>query len=83
MENKNRPVFEARLKGIRLALFENETDGRRWYSASPSRRWVDAATKEPSYATTFNGAADLILLRELIDRAVDWMSRQSEQAEEE
>lgn len=78
------PVFQAKLKGIRLAVFENITsDGRRWYSCSPSRQFQDLGTKEAKYATTFNGAADLVLLRELITAALSWLSARNEQGDED
>ena len=70
-----KPTFEARLNGVRLAVWENETDGRRWFSAAPSRRYVDSDSKEPKFTATFNGVADLVLLRETINQAIDWMTR--------
>jgi len=84
-EDKRKPDREIRLNGIRLAVWANETDGRRWFSAAPSRRVAEAGSKEAKYYTTFNGVADLVLLRAAIDQAIDWMNRQRDQqsAEEE
>jgi hypothetical protein len=79
---KTKPAFEARLNGIRLAVWENETDGRRWFSAAPSRRFVSEGN-EAKYTATFNGIADLVLLRELINQAIAWMSSRGERSEEE
>jgi hypothetical protein len=82
---KTRPAFEASLKGIRVAVFDNETtDGtRRWYSCAPSRRFVEAGSQEAKYTATFNGIADLVLLRELINQAIAWMSTREECSEVE
>lgn len=78
-EEKRKPDFDARLNGVRLAVWANETDGRRWYSAAPSRRVGEAGSKEAKYYATFNGVADLVLLRAVIDQAIDWIGRQHEE----
>lgn len=80
---RTRPAFESRLNGVRLAVWENETDGRRWFSAAPSRRFVDGSSKEAKYSGTFNGVADLVLLREAINQAIDWMTSRELGNEEE
>ena len=80
---RTKPTFESRLNGVRVAVWENETDGRRWFSAAPSRRFVDASSKEAKYTGTFNGVADLVLLREEINRAIDWMTSREFGNEEE
>jgi hypothetical protein len=80
---KARPAFETRLNGVRVAVWENETDGRRWFSAAPSRRFVDSESKEAKYTATFNGVADLVLLREAVNQAIAWMSSRGEKSEEE
>lgn len=82
MEN-DKPAFEAKLRGIRIAVWQNETDGRRWYSAAPSRRFVDSGTKEAKYTAKFNGVADLVLLREVINQAVAWIGDQQADGDEE
>jgi hypothetical protein len=68
------PNFVAKLNGIQLSVWENETDGRRWYSSGPSRRYVENGSTEAKYTTTFRGIADLILLREAINQAIGWIS---------
>lgn len=84
-EEKRNPDFETRLNGIRWAVWVNETEGRRWYSAAPSRRVIEAGSKDAKYYTTFNGVADLVLLRAGIDQAIDWIQRRDDgrHAEEE
>jgi hypothetical protein len=74
-EEKKRPDYETRLNGIRLAVWANETDGRLWYSAAPSRRVVEAGSNDARYYSTFNGVADLVLLREAIDQAIAWINQ--------
>ncbi len=80
---KTKPAFETRLNGVRLAVWANETDGRRWFSCAPSRRFVDSSSKETKYVASFNGVADLALLREAINQAIAWMSNQPETDREE
>ncbi len=80
---RTKPAFEARLNGVRLAVWQNETDGRQWFSAAPSRRFVDSSSKEAKYTGTFNGVADLVLLREAINQAIDWMTSRQLGGEEE
>ncbi len=64
-EEKRKPDFETRLNGVRLAVWANETDGRRWYSASPTRRVVEAGSKEAKY---FRSASATAAVRD------DWLS---------
>lgn len=80
---KTKPSYDARLNGIRVAVWENETDGRRWFSAAPSRRFLEAGSKEPRYAATFNGVPDLVLLREAINRAIEWMTGRESEGDED
>ena len=76
---RTKPSYDTKINGIRVAVWENETDGRRWFSAAPSRRYLEPGSKEPRYAATFNGVGDLLVLREAINRAISWMaSRESE-----
>jgi hypothetical protein len=82
-EEKRKPDYDVRLKGVRLAVWKNQTDGRTWFSAAPSRRSVENGGKEAKYYTTFNGVADLVLLREEINQAISWMTAQEDQVEEE
>ncbi len=77
-EDKRKPVFDRRHKGVRLAVWKNQTDGRDWFSAAPSRRAIENGGKEAKYYTTFNSVADLVLLRQLIDEAIDWINQQME-----
>ena len=80
---KMKPSYDAKLNGIRVAVWENETDGRRWFSAAPTRRYVDSGSNEPRYAATFNGVPDLVLLREAINRAIEWMTARELGSEED
>ena len=79
---RNKVAFDVNLKGVRLAVFQNESEARRWYSAVPSRRYKDSATGETKYTTSFS-AGDLILLRESITQVLTWMSTHQEMNEEE
>lgn len=80
---RTKPVFQARLNGVQLSVFENEKDGRRWYSAAPSRRYTTTESSEPKFTTNFNGVADLVLLRETINQAIEWLNHRELETEEE
>jgi hypothetical protein len=83
MDAAKPPSFDNRLSSVRLPVWENETEGRRWYTAAPSKRFVDATTQEVKYTSKFSGVADLVLLRELINRAIAWIESRGERSEEE
>jgi hypothetical protein len=80
---RTKPAFQARLNGVQLSVFENEKDGRRWYSAAPSRRYTTSENNEPKFTANFNGVADLVLLRETINQAIDWLNRREQEVHEE
>jgi hypothetical protein len=77
------PSFVANLNGIRLAVWENETDSRRWFSAMPSRRFVESGSTEAKYTSSFRGIGDLVILRQTIDMAIQWMTNREHGNEEE
>jgi hypothetical protein len=72
------PRTQSRRLGVQLTVWKNQTDGRTWFSAAPSRRSVENVGKEAKYYTTFTGVVDLVLLRQLIDEAIDWINQQTE-----
>jgi hypothetical protein len=62
---KNRPTFERRLNGIRVAVWENAAnDGPPWWNVAITRRYKEG--EEYRDATTFNGLADLAVVSEAV-----------------
>jgi len=82
---KNRPCYETRLGNIRVAIWENVTEGkgnggssapRRWHNVSLTRRFkVGNEWKE---ASTFNGLGDLAQACRALQLAEQWISRRQE-----
>jgi hypothetical protein len=72
---KSRPVFERRLGSIRVAVWQNAApDGGVWWNISIVRRYRDG--EEWKEAQTFNGLADLALVREAATLAGSWIAAQ-------
>lgn len=85
MESTERttPSYVATLNGIRLSVWENETDGRRWFSSGASRRYVENGSTTAKYTSTFRGIGDLVILRQTIEMAIQWMTDRQQEGEEE
>jgi hypothetical protein len=78
-----KPKFDVRLKGVRIAVWQNQSDdGRRFFSATPSRMFRDAGN-EAKYTSSGFSAADLVLLKECATRALEFMAAQQDLNEEE
>lgn len=75
----NRPAYDRRLGNIRVAIFENESDGRVFFNASFTRRYKEG--EEWKDSSTFNGLHDLAVLKELIGRAADYIASREEATE--
>ena len=73
-KEKNRPVFERRLGTCRVAVWENfaADSGRLWFNVAVSRRFK--VGEEWRDASTYNGIADLMHVRELVDSAKAWIA---------
>ena len=77
MEDNNRPAYEKRLGNIRVAVWQNVNDGKRWYNVSFTRRYrQDDEWRE---ATTFNGLGDLAIVAQCLELAKNWIARQGEE----
>jgi len=80
-DNKNgngkKPVFEKRLGSIRVAVWENTTDGKRWHNSSITRRYKQG--DEWKETPTFNGVGDLALVGECVELAKAWIARREEE----
>lgn len=75
MENeRNKPSYERRLGTCRVAVWENVAadTGRLWFNVALSRRYKDGEHWRD--ASTYNGIADLLHVRELVDSAKAWIA---------
>lgn len=77
---KDRPAYSKRLNNIRVTIWANQTDGHTWFSTVFTRRFKQGETWRE--ATTFNGLADLALLKEAAELASDFIrGREAEQTD--
>lgn len=74
----NKPVFERRLGGARIVIFENQNNGRTYHNVSLSRSYKEG--DEWRESSTFNGLHDLALLKELISQGSKYLA-ENESAE--
>ena len=84
--DKNRPCYEKRVGNIRVAIWENVSDGnpvangnaspRRWHNVALTRRYkVGTEWKE---APTLNGLGDLAQACLALRLAQEWISQRQE-----
>lgn len=70
---KSKPVWETRLGSIRAAVFENKNAEKTYYNVALTRRFKQGA--EWMTSTTFNGLADLALVRQAVELAIEWLAK--------
>lgn len=70
---KNKPVYEKRIGSIRLAIWENENQGKPWFNVSVVRRWKEG--EQWTESSTFNGLADLTHLAKAVELGMEWIER--------
>ena len=70
---KSKPVYEKRIGSIRLAIWENENEGKTWFNVSAVRRFKDG--EEWKEASTFNGLSDLTHLAKAVELGMAWIER--------
>jgi hypothetical protein len=73
MKNENNPVYEKRIGSVRVAIWENQNSGGVWHNVSIVRHYKDG--EEWKEASTYNGLADLALVREAVEVAREWIRR--------
>lgn len=79
MNANQKPVFETKLRQIRASVFKNvDKNGRPFYNTQVVRRY-QSGTDEWSNSSHFTGKADLILARQLIEEALDFIQGQDNQ----
>jgi hypothetical protein len=74
---KNKPVWDVRLGAVRAAIFENRNADKTYFNVALTRRFKQGA--EWMTSTSFNGMADLALVRQAVELAIAWLA-QHEQA---
>ena len=79
MEKNNRPNYEQRLGAIRVAIWENVTDGKPWYNVAIARRYKEGDQWRET--ATFNGLGDLAQVGAAVGLAQDWIRRRQEELE--
>ena len=72
-ETKNRPVFHKRLGSVRVAVFENSTDGKPWYNTTVMRRYTK--NDQPRETPNLTGLGDLALAAAGIRMAQTWIEK--------
>jgi hypothetical protein len=68
---KSKPVYDKRLGNIRLAIWENNTNGKTWFNVAVTRRYREG--EEWKDATSFSGLADLAVVQQAVSLAMDWI----------
>lgn len=70
---KNKPVYEKRIGSVRLAIWENENQGKTWHNVAVVRRYKEG--EEWKESANFNGLADLTLLAKAVELGIAWIER--------
>ena len=81
----NTPVYSQQLGAIRVAVWEAATDeGRVYHNASITRSYREKNSEEWKESSSFNGLADLALVKEAARLAADFIQmRERELATDE
>ncbi len=71
-KTNNKPAFDRRLGHIRVAVWENQSNGTTWHNIAITRRWKegDAWRESP----TFSGIGDLAQVAAAVRLAQEWVS---------
>ena len=81
MKGNTKPVFEAKLRQIRASVFKNNgKNGTPYFNTYLVRRY-QSGDNEWSNSSSFTGAADLLLVRHLIDEVLEFISEQEQGGE--
>ncbi len=71
-----RPSWEKRLGQIRVAIWENQHNGSSWFNVSLGRRVKEG--EEWKEYSTYNGIADLAIVKQAVEMAISWITCYSE-----
>ena len=72
----NAPVYSHQFGAVRVAVWESKTDeGRMFFNTSLTRSYREKNSEEWKESSSFNGLADLALVREAARLAADFIER--------
>ena len=74
-QQPTRPAFEARLNHLRATVWENRKEGSTWYTLTVTRRYRDGEQWKDAHS--LNGLADIVLAREALKLAADFIRSRS------
>lgn len=70
----NQPIYSQQLGAIRVAVWESTTDeGRIYHNATVTRSYREKNSEEWKESSSFNGLADLALVREAARLAANFI----------
>lgn len=79
MNANKKPVFEAKHRLIRASVFKNTTqEGKTYYNTQLVRRYK-SGENEWSNSSHFTGEEDLIMLRDLVEKVLEYIRSQTEE----
>lgn len=82
MNERGKPVYEAKLRQIRASVFKNAgKDGKPYYNTHLVQRY-QSGEGEWSNSSHFTGEADLVLARQLIDQVLEFLRTEREAGNE-
>lgn len=76
-KTKPTPVYDVKAGNIRLAVWENFTDGKPWYNCTVSRRYKDGDDWKD--ANTYTGIGDLAAVKQAVALAIQWIADREKQ----
>lgn len=79
----NTPVYSQQLGAIRAAVWESATDeGRVFHNVTITRSYREKNSEEWKESSSFNGLADLALVREAARLAASWIEQRERELED-
>ena len=81
MTKKNGPIFSQQLGSIRASVWETQSDeGKTFHNITLARSYKDK-NGDWQESNTFNGLADLALVREAARLAANWIEQREQDLE--
>ncbi|MEX2171055.1 MAG: hypothetical protein WD851_17180 [Pirellulales bacterium] len=81
-KKQNMPVYSQQLGAIRVAVWESSTDeGRVFQNVTITRSYREKSSEEWKESSSFNGLADLALVREAARLAANFIEQRERELE--
>ena len=78
----NAPIFSQQLGAVRGSVWESTTDeGRVFHNVTITRSYREKNSEEWKESSSFNGLADLALVREVARLAANWIEQRERELE--